>query len=182
MRSLRYFFENYASEYDVELTQIPNENGIGALYQSNTSEITKFHFKIPAPNAQFLSEVLGLTEERVLEIMESDKMEAVLTLRGEPRKSIICIPDVVRNMIDNLRQRQNEYTSVSVTGKSNEFNTRTFDLNARFFTYPIEIKTSHQVEGRKVAYSVYEIVEQYRQGLNDAYNENENIIMAVTNR
>ena len=53
-KALGKAIEAYTSEYKLEFHNIPNEEGIRVLYNSESPQISKLEFEVPTPDAEFL--------------------------------------------------------------------------------------------------------------------------------
>ena len=71
-KALGKAIEAYTSEYKLEFHNIPNEEGIRVLYNSESPQISKLEFEVPTPDAEFLQSVLGLDEEVIREMIQDD--------------------------------------------------------------------------------------------------------------
>ncbi len=173
---------NYCSQYKLNFESIPNEEGISVLLGAETPEISKFEFEIPAPNAEFLQAVLGLDESVIREMIQNNVYSSIITLKAMPYQQLVSKKETVKEILNILIGKKGNYSKAIIRGKSESFSTRNFDLRARYFTYPIEIKKYHMVRGTQVEYSLQELVEQFKHGLHMAYESNFDIINAIANR
>lgn len=174
--------DNYSPEYDLEFDSIPNEDGIRVMYDSDMPEISRLEFDVPAPNAEFLQRVLGLNEEVIGDIIRENVYTASLIFKPVPYKKLVSRREKIQEILDILIRRRGQFSKAVVRGKSEKFSSRDFDLRAKYFTYPIEVKKTRTMNGKKVEYSLQEIVEQYKHGLHQAYEINYDIINAIANR
>ena len=181
-KALNALCECYKPEYVIKFESIPNEEGIRVLYGAEAPEISRFEFDLPAPNAEFLQRVLGLDEKAIGEMIRDNIYEANIVLKGMPYKKIISSREKVREILDILISKKDNYTKAIVRGNSEVFGSRNFDLNSKYFTYPIEINRFRTVRGKRVEYSLQEIVDQFKFGLHKAYEDNYDIINAIANR
>lgn len=179
---LNNILDNYNSAYVMRFTNIPNEDGINLLYNSTSPEITRLQFEVPSPDPQYLQKILGLTEAEIAYIAGNDLVTTTVTLKPNPYKSLEKDYGKVREIIDILRANNNKYNHTIVRGKSNEFSNKDFDLHAKYFTYPIQVKKFHMVEGVKKEYNLNEITEQFKTGLLQAYYGNKDLLLAIANR
>lgn len=179
---LNKVFSNYRPERGLQFSNIPNEEGINALYGANNPQISKIEFEIPSPNAEFLQRVLGLPEEDIAEMLREDITRAAIVIQADPYQKIEKDPTKVQRIIDILKERKGQFTHTVVRGCSEEFNTQNFDLQAKYFTYPIEVRHFRWVRGEKKEFSLEEITEQFRKGLKDAYDRNYDMVTAIANR
>ena len=173
---------NYGEDYELEFESVPNEDGIAVLYGAKTPEISKLEFEIPSPNAEFLQSVLGLDEEVIKEMIQDSVYSSVITLKATPYHKLLSSKEKVREVLDILIGRKKNYSKALVRGNAENFGSRNFDLHAKYFTYPIEIKRYRTIQGRQVEYSLSELAEQYKIGLHMAYESNYDIINAIINR
>lgn len=181
-RSLEKAVDIYNPQYSLEFINIPNEEGIRVLYSSEFPEISKIEFELPAPNAEFLQKVLGLKEDRILEMIQKDVFAASISLKPIPYGKLLKKKESVRNILDILLGEKDNFSKTVVRGNSEKFNSRNFNLNAKMFTYPIDVKTYKIEYGEKVNYSLEDVIEQFRKGLCRAYEENYELIISIANR
>ena len=181
-KALNTLCECYNPEYVIKFESIPNEEGIRVLYGAEAPEISRLEFDLPAPNAEFLQRVLGLNEKAIGEMIRDDVYEANIVLKGMPYKKIISAKEKVREILDILISKKDNYTKAIVRGNSELFGSRNFDLNSKYFTFPIEINRFRTIKGKRVEYSLREIVDQFKYGLHKAYEDNYDIINAIANR
>lgn len=181
-RILNWVFEEYDKTYEIEFSNIPNKDGIDILYKSESSKITRYEFDIPTPNAEYLQEILGLSEEEIVKIVNHNAHKATLIIRPEPYKNMESNHNVVREIIDILKRKQATYDKSVIRAKTDEFNNRDYDLHAKYFTYPITVKKFRTVGGEKVGYNNDEMKNQFKEGLMGAYNKNKDLILAIVDR
>lgn len=179
---LNNILQNYCPEYTIEFTDIPNENGVNALYNSTNPELTKVEFEITRPDIEYLLRVVGLNEESVLEIVNDKTILANVTIKAQPYKKLETDQNKIKKVIDILKSKKDEYNKVVVTGRSDDFNSRGFDLHAKYFTYPIDVKNYEYKKGKKVEYTLDEITEEFKTGLHDAYGGNYQMLIALADR
>lgn len=181
-KALGKVIETHKPEYKLEFHNIPNEEGIKVLYNSEFPQISKLEFEVPTPNAEFLQSVLGLDEEIIREMIQDDVFTTSVTLNPIPHGKLSKKKETVRNILDVLFKRKRNFSKTVVRGSSEKFNSRNFDLNAKMFTYPIDVKTYRMEYGKKVNYNLQDVVEQFRVGLHKAYEENYDLIVGIANR
>lgn len=180
--SLDSLFKAYNNSYYLEFANIPNEEGINMLYNSKNPKISGFEFDVPSPNAEFLQRVLGLDEDIIKEIIQNDVMTATVMLKPVPYQKMIKGPNKVKEILDILKRKKKNFSKCIVRGGSEDFNSRRFDLHAKYFTYPIEVRKYRQINGKNVEYSLEEIIEQFRIGLHRAYEMNYDLLLAIADR
>lgn len=179
---LNWIFENYNNNYILEFQNIPNQDGINALYNASVPVISGYEFEIPSPNARYLEQILGMNEEQIAKIVTDRVHKAIVILKPEPYGSIDNGTNRIRDAINILRGVNNNFSKTIIKGRSEEFHTKDFDLHAKYFTYPITVKRHHTVDGKKVEYNLDEITEQFKDGLFSAYYKNDDLILAISNR
>ena len=181
-RALGKAVETYKSEYRLEFINIPNEEGVRVLYNSEFPEISKLEFEVPTPNAEFLQRILGLDEDVVREMIQEDVFATSISLKPIPYGKLSRKKENVRNILDVLFGKRGNFSKTVIRGSSEKFNSRNFDLNAKMFTYPIDVKTYRTEYGKKINYSLRDVVEQFRIGLHKAYEENCEMIIGIADR
>lgn len=174
--------ESYCKDYELEFESVPNEDGIAVLYGAKTPEISKMEFEIPTPNAEFLQSVLGLDEDVIKEMIQDSVYSSIITLKATPYNKLLSSKDKVTEVLEILMRSKKKYSKALVRGNSESFGSRNFDLHAKYFTYPIEIKRHRMIQGKKVEYSLLELANQYKNGLHMAYESNYDIVNAIINR
>ena len=181
-RAISSLIERFRPEYCLEFIDIPNKDGIQVLYNSMAPEISRIEFDIPTPNAEFLQRVLGLEEDIIREMIQDNVMSASVLLKPTPYGKLLRKRDSVRSVLDILFWSRNNFKKTLIKGNSEKFSSRNFDLNSKFFTYPIDVKMYRIIKGKQVNYSLEEVVEQYRIGLHRAYEDNYDLIVGIANR
>lgn len=181
-RVLNYIFDEYNNSYEIEFINIPNKDGVNLLYNSKTSAISGFEFEIPVPNAEYLEKILGLNEAEIVNIVNNNVHSAIISLKPEPYKDIESDPSKVKEIIDILKRKKGSYCKSIIKAKTDEFNTRNYDLHAKFFTYPIKIKKTQVIGGKKRSLSGTEMKQQFKVGLNNAYDKNKDLLIAIIGR
>lgn len=179
---LNGILQNYCPEYSIEFTDIPNEEGVNALYNSTNPELSRVEFEITRPNIEYLLKVVGLNEKSILDVVNDKTILANVTIKAQPHKKLETDQNRIRKVIELLKSKKNAYDKIVVTGSSDEFNSRGFDLHAKYFTYPIEVKNYTYKQGMKVEYTLKEITEQFRNGLHEAYTGNYQMLIALADR
>lgn len=179
---LNNMLDYYSSDYILRFINIPNEDGINLLYNSYAPEITRLLFEVPSPNPQFLQNILDLNEEEIMYIASENLLTVTLTLKPEPYKSLEYDTNKVRQIINILKSKKCNYKKAIIRGKSDEFGNKDFDLHAKYFTYPINIKKFKVVEGVKKEYNLDEITDQFKDGLIQAYRRNLDLLLAIADR
>jgi len=179
---LNCILDNYNSTFVMKFTNIPNEDGINVLYNSESPEITRLEFEVPSPDPQYLQKILKLSEEEIAYIASSDLVTTTVTLKANPYKALEKDYNKVREIINIVKANNYKYKNTVVTGKSKDFSNKEFDLHAKYFTYPIQVNKIHVVEGVKKEYNLKEITEQFESGLEDAYYKNIDLLVAIANR
>lgn len=180
--SISSLVELYKPEFCLEFVDIPNADGIKLLYDSALPELSKLEFDVPTPNAEFLQRVLNLDEDVIREMIQDNVMTASILLKPVPYGKLLRNKENIKNILDVLFRKKGNFSKTVVRGNSEKFSSRNFDLNAQFFTYPIDVKTYRVIRGKKVNYSLMDVVEQFRVGLHRAYEDNYDIITSVSNR
>ena len=181
-KAFNALLDNYYKEYDFEFEDIPNTEGIYALYASTRPEISRLEFEIPSPNPEFLQRVLGIDADNFGEMIEDTVYRANIILSPVPYTKLVINRGKVRDILDTLIASKNLFTKTKIRGKSEKFGSKDFDLHSRYFTYPIEVRNTRVIGGKTVEYSFEEIIEQYQYGLHMAYEANYDIINAIANR
>lgn len=182
VNAINNLIEIYKPGYGLKFVNIPNEDGIRVLYESESPEISRLEFEIPTPNAEFLQRVLGLQEDTICEMIQNDVFSAVVSLKPIPYGRLLSKREKVRDVLSAIIRGKRGFSKTVIRGKSEKFGSRNFDLNAKMFTYPIDVTTYRTMNGKKVSYSLQEVVEQFRLGLHKAYEENYDLIIGIANR
>lgn len=181
-RVLNWIFEHYSKAYTLDFINIPNADGIRAVYDAGRPSITAYEFVIPTPDARFLQDVLRMDEDEIANIVNERVTTATLILKPEPYHSIENGTYRVRKAIDTLLGKKENYIKVKMKAKSDNFSTKEFDLHAKFFSYPITVRKYKQENGRKVEVTINELRDQYLAEIDKAYEENKDLILAIACR
>lgn len=180
-KSLIYLFEKYKREYKIELISIPNTNAIQYIYYGENPEISKIELEIPRPNADIMQLIFGWDDDETLAAVSQNAIKAEIVLHSPARECLVQDEDAV-NVIDKLRMYRDAYRNVKLTAKANRSRLREYDLYARFFSYPVDIPKYHMVNNRRIEYTIEEMLEMYRQNLNNAFDTNRTILTSLVGR
>jgi len=163
----------YGTGHFLKFTDVPNANGIDMLYNSTDTELMKIEFERPLPTGEYLQKVLGLKENELVDILNSDIKSVHIALKGEKYKSLEKDKSRINKIIDIFRVNKNTLSSAVIKARSKEFNSREFSFQEQYYSYPIKYSTFKRNEnGDKVPYTLYEMVQQFISGLKIAYEEN----------
>ena len=174
--------DTFGLETKMEFTIIPNHDGIRLLCKSSSPEISRITVEMPVPDAEFLQRVLGMPDGEVMDLVNKNVAQVNLVLKAAPRNPILKGQEVIEKTVSYLLRALPNLNKAVVRGKSNDFSARDFDLKDPFFSYMIDVTKTHMVNGRKVSYSLEEIVDKYRESLRSAYEENKLIISHLIGR
>lgn len=179
---LNWIFEKYDRGFDLGFVNIPNSDGINMLYNAGAPKISEYEFVVPTPDARFLQDVLGMDETEIANIVTDNVQTATLILKPEPYRTIEHGTERIRRVLDILTNKKEQYDKVLVKGRSDDFNTTSFDLHEQYFTYPIEIRKYRMRNNKKEEFTTKELREQYREAITEAYMNSRELLLAVTNR
>lgn len=182
IEALKNLFERYMCQYKLGYVPIPNENAIDMIYFGNEPEVSQIEVEIPLPSAATLEHVFGWKEDEYLQVLANRNLRLGVTVKGQPRSSIIYGNYESQNIIEKIRENILRYKKAKIKGKVKNEKMREYNFFDENFSYPIDIADYRMKEYERIYYTVDELVEIYKQNLVNAYNENEEILKTIANR
>lgn len=180
-KSLISMFEKYKNDYRIEMVSIPNIDAIDSVYYGRNPEISKIEIEIPNPSADIMQEIFRWEDREILDTVSQNAIKAEIVIQAPTRQRLADNEDVI-TIIDRFRMLRQAYNNVKLTAKANGNRQREYDLYARFFSYPIDIPKYHMVNGRRVEYTIEQMVDMYRQNLYDAFETNRTLLTTLIGR
>lgn len=180
-RALISMFEKYKKEYKIEMISIPNINAIDSVYYGKNPEISKIEIEMPCPSAEIMQKIFGWDDREILDTVSQNAVKAEIVIQAPTRQRLADNEDAI-TIIDKFKMLRQAYNNVKLTAKANGNRQREYDLYARFFSYPIDIPKYHMVNGRRVEYTIEQMVDMYRQNLYDAFETNKTSLTTLAGR
>lgn len=172
----------YNRDYYTEFVDIPNDEGIQVLFNDEEPEVVGFEFDVPRPSAQYLQEILELDEPELFETLSNGVKKARIILSARKYDSVEKDKSKVAKIIEILQNNKKKYPRLIIKGKGKKVKSQNFDLHAKYFSYPIDIKKTHIVAGNVVEFNLEELTAQFSIGLYDAYCSNYALLIALADR
>lgn len=182
IKAVEGLFEIYNPQYKLELISIPNEKAIETFYMGEEPQVSQIQIEVPLPNPETLEHLFGWKEDEYLRVMSDRNLQLNVTLKGEPRTSILSGKSESQNIVRVISSNISKYRKAKIRGKIENKKTQDYNFFEENFSYPIDI-ADHHVQGyERIYYTADELVELYKQNLVMAYRENENILKEIIGR
>lgn len=178
---LNFIMDLYTEEYRIELITILNEDHINILFKKG-AELSKIEFEVPIPNAAYLEKVLGLHDNSIETLLKDDIKRVTLVLQGPERGILTDDEAVIEKIVKKIQNHIKDFRKAKVYGKTKVIKTQEFNLMEQLFSYEISLEPSKKINGRRVAYTVDELAEKYKEKIIEAYYENKESLLLLTNR
>lgn len=172
----------YSKKFVTEVADIPNQKGIEVLYDGEDPEILQVEFDLMMPNPNYLTEVLGIESDEVREMIDTGVKSASIVLKPIKRGAITRDKNFVQKLIKIFSNGKDNFSKLRVDGKSKGKKRQSFDFHAKYYSYPINIKSTYQENGIKREYPAEEVKRQYISGLKQAYEDNKELLLALVDR
>lgn len=186
VESLELIMKLYAEEYKLNLLSILNDGYIKRLFQKG-AELSKIELEIPIPHISCLEEILGI-DEKTLQRAAKDEEQGLdvrrvsLVLQG-PKKGVLTDDEkLIEKVVGRIKSSTSFLQKAKVYGKTKIIKMQEFNLMEQFFSYDIDIQSSKKVNGRKIGYTVDELTQIYKDKIRDAYFQNKDMLLVLTNR
>lgn len=182
--ALNYILSLYNKEYKTDMVPILNDDYVKILFKKG-AELSKIELEIPIPNAAYLESVLELKTEgknSIEELLKDDIKRVTLVLQGPERGILTDDENVIENVVGIIKNSVSSLKKAKVSGKTPVVKTQEFNLMEQLFSYEIYIEPTKRVRGRRIAYTVDELADIYKETIRDAYFANKNSILLLTNR
>lgn len=176
-------FWKFNRNYMVQIVPIPNADAIDLVYRGDEAKITRVEIEIPLPASGFLQNVLGWDEQEVLNVLEQRNLDMSLVVKPVGRRGCVTRDsEETRGLLDCIFGQQLGYNKARVKAKTRTMKLREYDLFEQNFSYPIEIAMYRTLGGRRVYYSVDELVELFRQSIVGTFETNRRLLTAIIGR
>ena len=175
-------FWEYNKDYYTEFVDIPNDEGIQVLFNDEEPEVVALEFDVTRPSAQYLQQILGLNETELFETLSEGVKNARIILSAKKYDSVEKDKKKVEKIIEILLKKKGDYPRLIIRGKGKEVKNQSFDLHAKYFSYPIDIKKTHVIAGNTVEFNLEELTAQFKVGLQKAYYSNYDLVVALADR
>lgn len=178
---INYFFSKYKAEYYMDFTAIPNPDGISRIYEAKEPRISQIEIEVPVPSAEVLEQLFGWNAKDILDV-QGHGLKATMRLSGMERRMITDTEEESKGIIDCIKKKKIDYNKAKVRAKAEGVKTRDYSFFDENFSYPIEITSYCIINGEKHYHTADELISIYREHLQMAYNENELLLKAISNR
>ncbi|RHR48802.1 hypothetical protein DWX10_22945 [Clostridium sp. AF18-27] len=173
---LKTFVEKYKPGYTLEILAIPNEKGIDNIYSGKDPEISKVEIEVPLPNADVLERLFQWNDTELLNSLSENSLKISAILKAEPRHNIAEEPNVVKKIIDAVKDGQENYNKAKMYAKARTVKAREYNFFEDNFAYPIDVASYHMQSNERVYYTPDELVDIYRQNIVMAFNDSRGIL------
>lgn len=180
-RVLNHVLSLYNVNYYMNFVPIPNANGIDRIYNSNNSQITQVEIEVPVPSAEVLQNMFGWGDNDILDV-QGRGMKATMKLSCVERKPLTDDETSSKGLIDCIKSKITEYNKAKIRAKADGKKTQDYNFFDENFTYPVEIPSYHIVSGEKRYYTADELISIYSDNLIMAFNENYQVLKAISDR
>lgn len=182
IKAVSNLFELYMKAFTLELTAIPNINGIDVFYNGIDPEISQIAIEIPLSDASTLEYVFGWDNDQCLQVLGNRNLRMDVTIKGEPRSFITYGKKEARNIVNKIKTRLPSYNKAKLRGKIEKERMQDYNFFEENFAYTIDVADYRIDNYDRVYHTVEELVELYFQNLVGAYRENETILRTATGR
>lgn len=180
---LSHIFALYRNQYALETEPIPNQDLLGKLIDGKSPEINKIQIDIPKPNPAVLEQLFGFSEAAIINIVSRNAASLVFEIKPDFRGALANDKNNVRQIIDILKENSRNYNSVVLSGKSNTGERQQkYDLFEEYFKYPISINEVIHENGRIRERGRAQLQMDYRNKMQNVYNEYKRLILLVSGR
>lgn len=162
---------------------IPNQDLLGKLIDGKSPEINKIQIDIPKPNPAVLEQLFGFSEAAIINTVSRNAASLVFEIKPDFRGALANDKNNVRQIIDILKENSRNYNSVVLSGKSNTGERQQkYDLFEEYFKYPISINEVIHENGRIRERGRAQLQMDYRNKMQNVYNEYKRLILLVSGR
>lgn len=176
-------FGYYMNQYQLDIESVPNSDLINEIYNGNSPEINRIAISIPVPDARLLGQVFNMQDQGILHAIQANTNTVVFEVKPELRGSLSGDRNIIRRIIDELRNSRQRFSKVIIDAKSETNQRRTsYDLYEEYFKYPIDVLEYHTENGRKIEYPKEDVQADYKLKIARLYNEYKPLILAVCDR
>lgn len=89
---------------------------------------------------------------------------------------------MIEKVVGCIKDNISSLRKAKVCGKTKVIKMQEFNLMEQFFSYNINIQSSKNINGRKIGYTVDELTQIYKDELTEAYYQNKDTLLTLTNR
>lgn len=180
-RIINYFFAKYNADYYMDFKAIPNPDGISRIYEAVEPRISQVEIEVPVPSSEVLEQMFGWNAKDIMDI-QGNRLKATMKLSGIDRKLITDTDDETKGLIDCIKSKIMDYNKAKVRAKASGIKTRDYSFFDENFSYPIEIPSYTIVSCQRYYYSADDLISIYRDNLQVAYNDNKELLRAISDR
>lgn len=172
----------YETGYALKFYPVPNTDGIDLIYGQRDSAISKIEIEVPVPNADMLERVFGWDTREILDVQQNS-LKAVLELSGIDRKKITTTGEETDGLIDIVKDSiKYGVRKAKLRGKIQGKKAQDYNFFTDNFTYYVDITDYRIVDKRKKYLTAKELISEYKEHLEMAYYENENMLRSIADR
>lgn len=151
------------------------------------AELSRIELEIPTPNIVYLEKILGVNEKILQKTAKEeeyglDVRRVNLVLKGPEKGILTDNEDVIEKVVGCIKDNISSLRKAKVCGKTKVIKMQEFNLMEQFFSYNINIQSSKNINGRKIGYTVDELTQIYKDELTEAYYQNKDTLLTLTNR
>ena len=167
---LSHIFALYRNQYSLETEPTPNQDLLGKLVDGKS-------------NPAVLEQLFGFSEAEIINTVSRNASSLVFEIKPDFRGALANDKNKVRQIIDILRENGQNYNSVVLSGKSNTGERQQkYDLFEEYFKYPISINEVIHENGRIRERGRAQLQMDYRNKMQNVYNEYKRLILLVSGR
>lgn len=178
---INLFFAKYNVDYYMDFKPIPNPDGISRIYEATEPRISQIEIEVPVPSAEVLDKMFDWDAKDILDI-QGNGLKATMKLSSVDRRIITDTEAKTKGLLDCINSKITDYNKARVRAKAAGIKTRDYSFFDENFSYPIEIPSYEIVSGSRYYYSVNDLISIYRENLQVAYNDNKDLLRAISNR
>ena len=180
-RIINNFFTKYNNIFYLDFKPIPNANGIDRIYNAENTKITQIEVEVPVPDAAILERIFGWSARDILDL-QGNSLKATVKLSSVEGRIITDTGEKSKGLIDCMKNGISGYRKAKIRAKADDIKTQDYSFFDENFTYPVEIPTYCIEGGHSRYYTANELVPIYREHLIAAFNNNKEILKAISNR
>lgn len=182
IKAVSNLFELYMKDFTLELTAIPNINGIDVFYNGNDPEISQIAIEIPLPDVATLENIFGWDNDKCLQALGNRSLRMDVIIKGEPRSFITYEKNETHNIVNKIKTGLSRYNKAKLRGKIEKERMQDYNFFEENFAYTIDVADYRVDNYDRIYYTVEELVEIYFKNLVGAYRENETILKTAAGR
>ena len=164
-------FIKYASEYMINMTEIPNYKGIDFFYNAEKKSVSSIEFQVPVPEPALLESLNWSSDDYIR--AQSGRLMATVKLTCDVGNTIMNEKKTINKTIDSLKKYiLPKATKLKVRGRADNEKTADYYFFQENFSHTIQVEEFYIEGGKKKYYSLSELTEKYRDALEKCISEN----------